>query len=52
MLLVDLDATVSQTLLAAIAQSGGQVINSSVKFHGIRARVPLAFTETLAARRM
>ncbi len=47
---VDLDATVTPDLLAAITQSGGQVINSFAEFHAVRAVVPLALTETLAGR--
>lgn len=48
-LLVDVDATVTPELLEFIRQAGGQIINQFPHFRSIRARVPLAFTETLAA---
>ncbi len=50
LVLVDITAEVSQTLLGHIAQSGGQVVHSSPRFRAIRARLPLNQIESLAAR--
>jgi uncharacterized repeat protein (TIGR01451 family) len=47
--LVDIDAAVTTNLLARIQQAGGTIINSFPQFHSIRAQVPLAQLETLAA---
>jgi uncharacterized repeat protein (TIGR01451 family) len=47
---VDITATVSDDLLNWIKQSGGLVINSFAKYQAIRARLPLAIVESLAAR--
>lgn len=49
-LLVDVDATVTPELIEFIQQAGGRILNQFPQFRSIRARVPLAFTETLAAR--
>jgi len=48
--LVDIKGPVSSALLSAIAQAGGQVIFASAPFGAIRARLPLAAIEGLAAR--
>jgi subtilisin-like proprotein convertase family protein len=47
---VDIDAEVTPALLAEIARVGGKVKVSVPRFHSIRARVPLAAVEALAAR--
>jgi uncharacterized repeat protein (TIGR01451 family) len=47
---VDIDATVSSNLLAAITQGGGTNVSSVPQFDAIRARIPLPLTEQLAAR--
>lgn len=49
-LLVDLDATVTSELLAAIQQVGGTVIASFAQARAVRALVPLAALEALARR--
>ena len=49
MVLVDIKATVTDALLARIAALGGQVVNSFANFSAIRARVPLAQIQALAA---
>jgi uncharacterized repeat protein (TIGR01451 family) len=46
--LVDLDAKVTDNLLAQINAAGGTVINSVANFHAVRALVPLEQLETLA----
>ncbi|MBI3881513.1 MAG: S8 family serine peptidase [Verrucomicrobia bacterium] len=48
--LVDLDALVSDSLLAQIQSGGGQVLHSSPRYQSIRALVPVTLVETLAAR--
>ena len=48
--LVDLKAEVTETLLREIRSLGGAVINSFPQFQSIRAAVPLAGIETVAAR--
>ncbi len=48
--LVDLRATVSSDLAAAISQAGGQVIYASATSRGVRARIPLAAMEAIASR--
>jgi len=48
--LVDIKATVSPELLALIASGGGKIINSFASMRAIRALVPLARLESLAAR--
>ncbi|MBU6401455.1 MAG: S8 family serine peptidase [Verrucomicrobia bacterium] len=48
--LVDITARVSPTLLAHIESAGGDVINNYPQYDAIRARVPLATLEPLAAR--
>lgn len=47
--LVDIKATVTDALLARITALGGQVVNSFANFSAIRARVPLAQIQALAA---
>ncbi|MCP4006504.1 MAG: S8 family serine peptidase, partial [bacterium] len=47
--LVDIRATVSQGLLAAIRGLGGEIINSFPQYKAIRARIPLEKLETIAA---
>jgi hypothetical protein len=47
---VDIAAAVSPELLDFIRQAGGTVLNSHARFNAIRARIPLAFVETLAGR--
>ena len=47
-ILVDIEANVTEGLLAQIKQSGGTVINSFPQFHAIRALVALDQLETLA----
>lgn len=49
-LLVDLDADVSADLTNVLARLGGLVVSRVPQFHAIRARVPLAALESLAAR--
>lgn len=49
LVLVDIKATVTEALLARIAALGGQVVNSFANFSAIRAKVPLAQIQTLAA---
>ena len=49
MTLVDINAAVTPTLLAAIQTAGGQIIGSSVRFGQVRASVPLNVVEALAA---
>ena len=49
LVLVDIKATVTDALLARIAALGGQVVNSFTNFSAIRARVPLAQVQALAA---
>ena len=48
--LVDIKAGVSEELLADIRQHGGDILNSFAQHEAIRARVPLAEIEGLAAR--
>jgi hypothetical protein len=48
--LVDLDASVSKELLSLIEQQGGQIINNFPAQNAIRALVPLANLETVAAQ--
>ena len=48
--LVDIQATVSSSLLDAIKAAGGQVMNSSTRFREIRAWLPLDQLEVLAGR--
>lgn len=48
--LVDINGTVSDDLVSAISQAGGQVIFASAPFGAIRARVPLLAIEGLAGR--
>lgn len=48
--LVDIDADVSDTLLAAIEAEGGVVVNSHPRYRAVRARLPLAVVAALAAR--
>jgi hypothetical protein len=48
--LVDLNATVSNELLARIESDGGKVINSFEAARAIRALVPLQLMEALASR--
>lgn len=48
--LVDLDATVTPELLKAAALNGGEVVSHFPKMRAVRAFVPLAQTEVLAAR--
>jgi subtilisin family serine protease len=48
--LVDLHATVSDDLLAAIGRTGGRIIYSSASRGQIRARIPLTSLEGLATR--
>ncbi len=45
--LVDIDAEVTEALLAQIRQAGGTVLNSVPRFHSIRAQVPLEQLEAL-----
>jgi uncharacterized repeat protein (TIGR01451 family) len=47
---VDIDATVSSNLLAAITNSGGVIENSVSQFDAIRAGISLALAEQLAGR--
>ena len=47
---VDIDATVSSNLLAAITQAGGIIENSVPQFDAIRAGIPLPLAEQLAGR--
>jgi len=47
--LIDIDATVTQDVLNAITQLGGEVIVSVPRFDSIRAAVPFEFLETLAS---
>src|SRR6266850_4145287 len=46
--LVDIEANVTPALLDAIAQAGGQVMNSSPRFGEVRARLPLSQIEGIA----
>ena len=48
--LTDIDAKVSESLLQEISTLGGQVVNHFAQFDAIRARLPLAQVEALAAR--
>ncbi len=48
--LTDIDAQVSDELLRRITDLGGVVVSSFTQFNAIRARLPLAQIETLAAR--
>jgi subtilisin family serine protease len=48
--MVDIKATVSEELLAAIRELGGKVINRQPEYKAIRASMPLERLETLAAR--
>ena len=48
--LVDTRASVSSELLAAISQAGGRVIYASAGTQRVRARIPLAAMEMVAAR--
>ncbi|MCX6873973.1 MAG: S8 family serine peptidase [Verrucomicrobia bacterium] len=48
--LTDIDAKVSDELLQSIAALGGKVVNHFEQFNAIRARLPLAQIEALAAR--
>ena len=50
LVLVDIDAKVNDELLARIAALGGQVVNHYAQYDAIRARLPLAQIEALAAR--
>ena len=50
LVLTDIDAKVSDELLQRIAALGGKVVNHFRQFDAIRARLPLAQIETLAAR--
>jgi hypothetical protein len=45
---VDINAAVTNTLLAKIKALGGRIIYSSVKFHSIRAQINLTMVETIA----
>jgi hypothetical protein len=45
---VDITATVTDSLLTQIGQLGGTIIFPSVKWHAIRALVPLSAVETIA----
>jgi hypothetical protein len=47
--LVDIDAAVSDDLLQKIRSAGGMVIRSVPRFHSVRASLPLASLESLAA---
>src|SRR6185503_6038750 len=47
--LVDIKATVTNDLLNFIVQSGGVVVNQFAVFNAIRARLPVATLETIAA---
>jgi uncharacterized repeat protein (TIGR01451 family) len=47
-ILVDIEANVTQGLLAQIKQSGGTVVNSFPQYHAIRALLPLNQLENLA----
>jgi len=49
LVLVDIKATVTDALLKRIGDLGGQVVNSFANVGAIRARVPLAQVQTLAA---
>gem|GEM_PF-2566491 len=49
LVLVDINATVTNALFKRIGDLGGQVVNSFAQFNAIRARVPLAKVQTLAA---
>ena len=48
--LVDLDAAVSKELETYLEASGGQIVNSFERYHAIRAVLPLARLEAIAAR--
>ena len=48
-LLVDLKAEVTAGLLAEIQRAGGTVVSSAPRFHAVRALLPLAAMESLAA---
>ncbi len=47
--LVDVDGTISLSLLKQINKLGGQVVSSFPQYNTLRARLPLASVETLAA---
>lgn len=47
--LVDINATVTQDVLSAITQLGGEVLSSVPRFDAIRAAVPFDYLETLAS---
>lgn len=47
--LVDIDATVTNSLLALIAARGGEVVNAHPQFDAMRARVALSELEAIAA---
>lgn len=47
--LVDIDATVSRALLKSIGAAGGSVESSFPQYHTLRARLPLAQIEAIAA---
>jgi uncharacterized repeat protein (TIGR01451 family) len=47
--MVDIKAEITPALLAEIRQAGGSVVNSFSRYGSIRARVPVAQLETLAA---
>lgn len=49
MVLLDITATVSDTLLAQIRQLGGSIISSFPQFQSVRASVPLTSVESVAA---
>jgi hypothetical protein len=47
---VDLDASVSQALLDAIAAHGGRVVNAHARYGAVRAHLPAGALEAIAAR--
>ncbi len=47
--LVDIDVTVTQDILDAITQLGGEVVSSVPRFDAIRAAVPIDYLQTLAS---
>jgi len=49
-LLVDLQADVTPNLLGVIQANGGKVINNFARYHSVRALIPLAQLEALAAQ--
>lgn len=50
LIMVDIDATVSDSLLAAIKNVGGEIVGSYPEDHSIRAIIPLERIEPLATR--